>query len=227
MRTPATVRDTLLLQHHEQVVRIAHRVRSRLPPSVDVDDLIGAGCIGLIEAIERFDPSRGVPFEPYARHRVHGAMLDALRSADWVPHSVRRKAQALAWARADHPEPERVADRLGVSADGLRELERDAEIRTVLSLDAPVVDGSDTPLVEQLAGGDDPEAVAAERQLLGRLSAALEALPEREADAIRGFYLAGVPLKDLGHQMGVTDSRVCQLCSQGVRRLRRSLAHAA
>lgn len=228
MTLPSPVPDEILLQHRALVTRAARRMRARLPASVALDDLESAGFVGLIEALERFDPSRGVPFEPYARHRIHGAMIDLLRTADWVSHAVRRKVRDLTWARGEGRDDERTARRLGLTREGLRALEQQAAVPVVVSLDGPTADGPDAGWPDRLGdGGPDPEGILQDRERLDQLARALDRLPPREAAALRGFYLDGLPLKEIGRALGVTDSRACQLCGQGVRRLRQALAQAA
>jgi RNA polymerase sigma factor for flagellar operon FliA len=227
-------RNTQVLRHHALVVKVARAIHARLPQSVELDDLIGVGIVGLIEAISRFNPARGVPFETYARHRVRGAILDGLRAADWVPHSVRRKAQAIERTRkelrdcgGDAPSEQEMARRLGIAVDSFRSLARDAEIRQLLSLDAPVANDNATPLVEQVASDADLEEGIGDGQLRQMLSHAIRGLPERECTAITLYYLNEIPLKEVGRNLGVTESRACQLCSQGIKRLRRRLGRAA
>jgi len=235
MPQPSSVRrNAQVLRHHSLVVKVARAIHSRLPHSVELDDLVGVGIVGLIEAIARYNPSRGVPFETYARHRVRGAILDGLRAADWVPHSVRRKAQAIERTRkelrdsgGDAPTELDIAKRLGIEVESFRSLARDAEIRQLLSLDAPIANDNATPLVEQVASDSDVEDGVGDTQLRHMLVHAIRALPERECTAITLYYIHEIPLKEVGRSLGVTESRACQLCSQGIKRLRRRLSRVA
>lgn len=220
-----------VLTHYPMVRAIAHRIHSRLPRSVDVDDLVSVGVIGLMEAIERYDANRSVPFETYARHRVHGAIVDALRAADWVPRSVRRKADRLAWTRKQlhqdlgrEPTAVEMATSLGVSTEEFQTLMDASEIRSLLSLDAPVAMDNATPLVEVVP--DDVEDTLARWQHAEARAAILEAvdqLPERERTAIALYYLHEMSLKDVGRVLGVTESRACQIAGTAVKRLRMRL----
>lgn len=230
----APPRNNLVLRHYTLVQRIARQIHSRLPQSVELDDLISVGVVGLIESIARYNPTRGVPFDTYARHRIRGAILDALRAVDWVPHSVRRKAQSIEHARRTlrsangrAPTDKEMAARLGIELDDYRNLVRDSEIRQLLSLDAPAANDNPTPLVEQVASDDDLEVKTGDDELRTLVMAAVSRLPEREATALTLYYFHELPLKAVGEHLGVTESRACQLCGQGVKRLRRKLGHLA
>ena len=227
-------RNELVIKHYALVQRIARQIHARLPSSVELDDLVSVGVVGLIEAMARFNPTRGVPFDTYARHRIRGAILDALRAVDWVPHSVRRKAQAIERARrslrsrgGELPSEEQIARRLGVPVEDYRALLRDSEIRQLLSLDAPAANDNPTPLVEQVSSDTDVEVETAEDELRAMVAGAVQELPEREATAITLYYFHELPLKEVGRHLGVTESRACQLCGQGIKRLRRRLRDAA
>jgi RNA polymerase sigma factor for flagellar operon FliA len=219
----------VVLVHYAMVESVARHIHSRLPPSVLVDDLVSVGVLGLMESVERFDPARGVPFETFARHRVRGAILDALRAADWVPHSVRRKAQAIERTRRSlkqrgwETDEKVVAAALGLPVDRYRSMAQDAEIRQVLSLDAPAANDSATLLTDMVRGEDDVAEDTAEAQLRGLVRDAVAQLPERERQAIDLYYFQGLQLKDVGITLGVTESRACQLCGQGIKRLRKRL----
>ena len=197
-----------------------------------LDDLVSVGVLGLMESVDRFDPSRGVPFETFARHRVRGAILDALRAADWVPHSVRRKAQAIERTRRDlnqrgaATQDAVVAAAMGLPVDRYRSMAKDAEIRQVLSLDAPAANDSSTLLSETVRGDVDVAEETSDAQLRTLVREAVMQLPERERQAIDLYYFQGLQLKEIGSHLGVTESRACQLCSQGIKRLRKRLAAA-
>jgi len=229
-----STRNAIVERHYDLVRRIARQIHARLPQSVELDDLVSVGVVGLIESIARYNPSRGVPFDTYARHRIRGAILDALRAVDWVPHSVRRKAQAVEQARrALHrlhgrsPTEREMAARLEISLRSYRNLVRDAEIRQLLSLDAPAANDNPTPLVEQVPSPVDVEDETGDNQLREIVIDAIHQLPERESTAILLYYFRELPLKQVGKHLGVTESRACQLCSQGVKRLRRKIGPLA
>jgi len=223
--------QNIVLDHYRMVESVARHIHSRLPSSVQLDDLVSVGTLGLIESIDRFDASRGVPFESFARHRVRGAILDALRAADWVPHSVRRKAQAIDRTRRSlakrgrATDDQRVAAAMGLPVERYRSMTQDAEIRQVLSLDAPAANGT-SPLLDTVGGDEDLQADTETAELRSLLRAAVQRLPAREQRAIELYYFRGLQLKEVGAQLGVTESRACQLCGQGIKRLRKRLAHA-
>lgn len=228
-----TRRDQLIIKHYPMARAIACRIHQRLPKAVELDDLISAGVTGLMEAIDRYDPSREVPFETYAKHRIHGAVVDTLRSADWVPRSVRRKAELIRTTRLQlaerlgrAPTRKEMAGSCEVSVKKYDAMVQDSQIRSLLSLDAPMGDGNPTPLVEQVAGdSEDPAARWVDAELKAAMHAAMERLPEREKTALALYYLHEMSLKEVGSVLGVTESRACQLCGQGIKRLRRRLRH--
>lgn len=228
---PIDPTSALVAEHYPLARAIAQRMHRRLPPGVDLDDLVSVAVIGLMEACGRFDPSRGVSFRTFAKHRMHGAIVDSLRSSDWVPRSVRRKVGMVESMTARlrdelgrEPSSEEVAARLDVSVDKIRAA-RDADTSHVLSLDAPCDDEGGTPLIDQVAAPDQGADTDIEHHEVRMLAlAAVADLPPRERTALELFYLGGVPLKKVGASLGVSESRACQLCSQGARRVRTALA---
>lgn len=228
----AAIREQLITQHYPMARAIACRIHQGLPQSVDLDDLISAGVEGLIEAVDRYDPTRSVSLKSYARHRIHGAVVDALRAVDWVPRSVRRKADRIKRATVRVRElhdgeatREQVAAQLEVPLGKYDAMVKDSEIRPLLSLDAPMGDDNATPLVEQVSQTEDFLAQWQREELKDAIIAAIDRLPERERTAIALYYLHELSLKEVGKVLGVTESRACQLCGQGIRRLRKRLRH--
>jgi len=215
-----------VLEHAELVRRIAHHLAARLPASVDVDDLIQAGMIGLIEASRSYDADQGASFETYASIRIRGAMIDETRRGDWVPRSVHRRARAAAAAIREIEQEtgrpasaQEVAERLELPlADYMRLLE-DASRGHVLSLDSHVEDhGESEPMVEgRLAA---PHEVAIQGEFGRELATAIDHLPEREKLVLSLYYEQELNLKEIGAVLGVSESRVCQLHGQAVVRLR-------
>nr|MBA2319549.1 sigma-70 family RNA polymerase sigma factor [Deltaproteobacteria bacterium] len=154
-------RGELITAYYPLVQRIARRMAARLPSGIDTDELVSAGVIGLVEAVERFDPARGIAFEPYAKHRIQGAILDALRALDWVPRTVRQRANTLEEARRSltrelgrAPVPREVARYLEIPVEDVHRLLEDASAQQPLSLDAPEGPGEPIPL-DRVAGGED------------------------------------------------------------------------
>ncbi|MCB9680842.1 MAG: FliA/WhiG family RNA polymerase sigma factor [Alphaproteobacteria bacterium] len=225
-------REALIINSYDLVKQIARKIRSRLPRGVDVDDLIGYGVVGLIEAIDRYDASRSVPFEAFARPRIQGAILDALRAIDWVPRSVRRKAELLDAANEDLkenlgrlPSREELAHAVGIPVDKLDRMERGARIRSIASLDAPLSGEGDATLGSVIANDDDMLGDWERMELTDEVVDSIDRLPERERVAVQMYYLEERSLKDIGLQLGVSESRACQLRRQGVERLRFKVRH--
>ena len=155
-------REQLILDYYPLVRTIACRMARRLPPSVEVDELINIGTLGLIDAVDRYDASRGVPFKAYAEIRIQGAMFDALRGDDWVPRSVRRKVNRIEHAKKTlsfnlgrDPSRDEMAAAMDMSTDEYDNLVRDARIKKLISLDIPTTEDGNTPLVEIIPNNDD------------------------------------------------------------------------
>jgi len=219
--------ESLVLEHYPLAQAIARRTWKRLPKGVDLDDLTSVAVMGLIEAVQRFDASRGVPFNTYAKHRILGAIMDSLRSQDWVPRSVRRRADELAAARkrlteelGRTPTIEELANVLELSVDETMGMIGKSEIRSIVSLDAPIDSEGDATLMDVVADETIHADDAERREVRAAALAALEDLPERERFAVVSFFLDDMPLKEVGAMLGVTESRACQLCKQALGRVR-------
>ncbi len=225
-------RNQLVLQHVGLVKALAHRLAQRLPSQVELSDLISVGVIGLIEAAQRYRPSMGVPFDAFARRRLQGAMLDALRDLDWAPRSLRKLRRDLdgTVARLRHelsrePEEREIAQAMDLSAaeyarvlDQLRSL----EVGAIRQLDSASPDG--TPLLELCIDPDEgPEARLERTELRRLLAEALEQLPERERHVLALYYEEELTMAEIGEVIGVSESRVSQLRSLALSRLRASL----
>ena len=222
-------RDELVMQNVALVKSLAQRLAQRLPSQVQVEDLVSAGVLGLIEAAGRYKSSLGVPFQAFARRRIHGAMLDALRDLDWAPRSLRRLRRdvdsAVASERARlgrEPEEQEIASALGMTvAQYERALEqlRTLELAAARELDAPTADG--TPLLEFCVDPGESAVQTIERQeLRAHLAKAIGNLPERERQILALYYEEELTLAEIGEVIGVCESRVCQLRGLAVTRLR-------
>ncbi len=230
MAKPRSQADALVAKHAELVKRIAYHLAGRLPPQVEVDDLVQAGMLGLLEAAAHFTSNRGASFETYAGIRIRGAMLDALRRLDWAPRSVHRKARAAAQALREvenevggEAEASAVAARLGVSVGEYQNIVRDAASCRLLSLEEMTT--PDGAAVEIPADpGMDPFAEVTDDAMRDALVAAIENLPEREKLVMSLYYERELNLKEIGAVLGVTESRACQLHGQALGRLRARLA---
>lgn len=219
------------LRYYPLARSIACRIHQRLPRGVDLDDLMSAAVTGLLEAIERFDPARDVSFRTYAKHRIHGAVMDSLRTSDWVPRSVRRKANALDLAKQHlteslgrSPDRAELANYLELAPEALDEMIHGSEIRPLLSLDAPMGDENGSPLADSIADATDLHGTMLNVELRKAAAEAVNSLPERERTAIVLYYFHELSLKEVGAVLEVTESRACQLCTQAVKRLRLRLA---
>ncbi|MGD9598616.1 MAG: RNA polymerase sigma factor FliA [Steroidobacteraceae bacterium] len=215
--------DALVARHAELVKRIAYHLAGRLPPSVEVDDLIQAGMLGLLEAAANFAADRGASFETYAGIRIRGAMLDALRKLDWAPRSVHRRSRDVEVAvRALENELGReardteVAARMQVSLDEYHAIVQDAATCRIAGLD-------DVTAVRAVDPGLDPFRDVAGEDFTRALAAAIDGLPEREKMVMSLYYNDELNLKEIGLVLGVSESRVCQLHGQALTRLRARL----
>jgi RNA polymerase sigma factor for flagellar operon FliA len=222
-------RNRLVMEHVPLVRALAQRLAQRLPSEVQVGDLVGVGVIGLIDAANRYKPTLGVPFDAFARRRVQGAMLDSLRELDWAPRSLRRlrrdvdTAVATLRQRLDRePTEEDVAAELSLSPAGYaRALEqlRGLDVAAVRSLDASAEDG--TSRLELCIDPDEGAAHQLERkELRQHLARAIERLPERERRILALYYEEELTLAEIGAVIGVGESRVSQLRSLAIARLR-------
>jgi RNA polymerase sigma factor for flagellar operon FliA len=219
----ASEADELVLRHAELVKRIAYHLAGRLPPSVEVDDLIQAGMLGLLEAASHYAANRGASFETYAGIRIRGAMIDALRKLDWAPRSVHRKARTVA-AAVQQIEREtgrdardvEIAQRMGVSLEEYHSIVRDAASCRLATLDDATA--ADT------ADASDPFRETSEDRFRQALSQAIDSLPERERLVMSLYYTDGLNLKEIGAVLKVTESRACQLHGQALLRLKARLA---
>ncbi len=223
----ASTREVVL--HHLPLIRaIAGRLSKRLPPTVEVGELINIGVLGLLNARDRYDERKGVPFEAYAEMRIRGQMLDALRANDIVPRSVRRKhnrlqreREALRHRLGRMPTRTEVREQLDMAPKKFDAYVSDAIIAPVTSLDISTTHDGSNLLVDSLSGHDPTaEDAFGDQQVRKAVSSAIQTLPEKERFAVVEYYLQHRTLKSIGAELGVTESRACQLRSQGVKRLR-------
>jgi RNA polymerase sigma factor FliA len=222
-------RDRLVTEHVGLVRRMARRLAQRLPTQFELDDLISVGVMGLMDAAGRYRASTGVPFEAFARRRIRGAMLDALRDLDWAPRSVRRLRRELdaAMARARHdlgrePEPADVARLLTMTVEQYEqalEQVRVLDFGSVRQLDSQGPDG-ESKIELCLDAGEAPDAQVVRRELQTHLAAAIKQLPDRERQILALYYEEELTLAEVGEVIGVCESRVSQLRSLALSRLR-------
>jgi len=234
----AAARDDLILNFSPLVKYVAGRLASSLPQTVDTADLISYGIFGLIDAIEKYEPERAIKFETYAIARIKGAIIDELRAMDWVPRSVRSRAREIenAYVALENelkrvPSDQEVADRINVSLKDFQDILTKLSYTSVVSFEEIWV-GGDRDEGQSAIGtirdetADDPVAVFESAEIKEILAQAIEKLPEREKTVIALYYYEGLTLKEIGQVLGVTESRVSQLHTKAVLRLRAKLRAA-
>jgi RNA polymerase sigma factor for flagellar operon FliA len=227
------LRDRLVLHYAPLVKYVAGRVGTGLPAHVDVGDLVQSGIFGLVDAIEKFEPERGLKFETYAMQRIRGAILDDLRSQDWVPRSVRGRAREVERALERlgarlqrQPSDRELAAELEMSLEDLHDLYAQLQLTSVVALDELVAAGRGTAsLAETLPDEDaeDPVATLVDLDNRRQLAGAIAQLAERDRVVVTLYYFENLTLAEIGKVLGVTESRVCQLHTRAVLRLRAKL----
>lgn len=232
-------RENLILTYSPLVKYVAGRLSSSLPQTVDTSDLISYGVFGLIDAIEKFDTDRGIKFETYAIARIRGAIIDELRAMDWVPRSVRARAREFeaAYVTLENrlkrvPDDAEVAAEMGVAPRELQSILTKLSYASVISFEEMWVSGGDRDdHQDPLAAipdkrAEDPVDIFESAEIKEILAGAIDRLPEREKTVVALYYYEGLTLKEIGTVLGVTESRVSQLHTKAVLRLRARL-HAA
>lgn len=212
------------------VKRIAYQLASKLPASVQVDDLIQAGMMGLLDAMNNYDASHGAQFETYASQRIRGAMLDELREIDWVPRSVRKNARDIERAitalqqQLGHPPMEHeIAAALDVNLAEYQSMLADARGHQLLYYEDFHNDDGDPVELNMSDNRPNPFELLQDNGMRQALIAAIDILPEREKMMMAMYYQEDLNLKEIGAIMGVSESRVCQIHTQAVMRLRGKL----
>jgi RNA polymerase sigma factor for flagellar operon FliA len=234
------LRDRLILTYAPLVKFVAGRLGSGLPAHVEENDLVSYGLLGLIGAIERYDPDRDVKFETYAIARIKGSIIDELRAMDWVPRSVRARARDIERAIAKlearlhrAPTDEEISKELGLSEDELNESLTDISRSSIAALDElwtiSSSGGDQVALIDTIedTSGPDPQSALAQTELREALGDAIARLPEREKIVITLYYYEELTLREIGEVLGVTESRVSQLHTKAVLRLKARLSGSA
>jgi RNA polymerase sigma factor FliA len=232
------LRDRLILTYAPLVKYVAGRLGSGLPAHVDDDDLISYGLLGLIGAIERYDPDRDVKFETYAIARIKGSIIDELRAMDWVPRSVRARARDIERAIAElerklhrAPTDEEIAEKVGITTEDLENSLTDISRSSIAALDelwtVNTGGGGDAiALIDTIEDTEapDPQGSLSETEMKEAIGEAIARLPEREKLVVTLYYYEELTLREIGEVLGVTESRVSQLHTKAVLRLKARLS---
>ena len=228
-------REEVIIRYSPMIKYVANRIAMRLPPHIEVDDLISVGVLGLMDAISKYDSSRGAKFKTYAEFRVRGAILDELRAMDWVPRSIRQKAssvdkvvQSLQVKLSRSPEDQEVAKEMGISLEQFHTTLNETKSIPVFSLDDLGIakdSGEQQSLLDCLAGkaDADPQTQIRLIELKEIIAKAIDTLPEKERLMVSLYYYEELTMKEIGAVLEITESRVSQIHSKAVYRLRTKL----
>ncbi|WP_372652472.1 FliA/WhiG family RNA polymerase sigma factor [Halobacteriovorax sp.] len=224
------VKDEIIIEYAPLIKYIAQRIASRLPSNVELDDLISCGVIGLMDAIEKFDPSRDNKFKTYAEFRIRGSILDELRAQDWVPRSVREKAKLVerAYAKIEAAEgrpatDEEMCAELGVNQDEFYDLLNKAKSVSVLNIDdSASFNKGDKKLIAGLEDdrNSNPFYAVANKGSRDKIKEGIGQLPEKQRLVLSLYYYEDLNLKEIGQVLNVTESRVSQLHTQAIMKLK-------
>jgi RNA polymerase sigma factor FliA len=234
-QTAERAKEDMIVQYLPLVRCVAEKVHRRLPPGVDLESLVHSGVVGLLEALDRFDPKRGVEFEIYARYRIQGEVMECLRSLDWVSRSLRswgRKIEAakakLAGKLAREPTAEEVAKKLDISLESYYRLDQQVNDATLLSLeDSSILSEADWERTQEKCLHKaflDPLSFVESKDLVEKLAAAVAALPERERMVVTLYHYEELTLREIGGILDLSEGRICQIFGQAVGRLRSALS---
>lgn len=232
----AAQQEKLILEQMSEVRFIARRIHDRLPRHVSLEDLVHSGVIGLIDAVHKFDPSKNVQFKSYAKFRIRGAILDSLRELDWSPREVRKKARRLEQAHLElrqrlgrDASEQELAGAMGMSVAELEQLLADLRGLDLGSLqDTRGEDPEDTVMahVSLQDDGADPFTQTLQSEMRSLLAAAIEELSAREKQILALYYYEELTMKEVGATLGLTESRICQIHSGALVKLRARLRQA-
>ena len=237
---PSTVKEQIVLEHGPLIRYIVNRIAVRLPSHIDVEDLHNTGVIGLMDAIEKYDPEKNCKFKTYAEFRIKGAILDQLRSLDWVPRSVRQKGRKLERAYGEVEQrlgrsanEEEVADSLGIQINKFHELINQVRGISLVNLEeigSNNADGERTggfaDIIEDTQS-ENPFNALTLVEMKDLVADTIASLPEKERLVISLYYYEDLNMKEIGSILGITESRVCQIHTKSVLRLRSKLKGAA
>ena len=224
-------KEAAIAQYLPLVRFVAEKVHRRLPPGVDLESLVHSGVVGLLEALDRFDPKRGVEFEVYARYRIQGEVMQCLRSLDWVSRSVRSWGRKLEAARAKlagqfvrEPTAEEMAKELEIPLESYFRFDQQVNDATLLSLDDLAIaaeaewDGAHQKFFQTTF--IDPLSFVENKELIEKLALAVDGLPERERLVVTLYFHEELTLREIGEILNLSEGRICQIFAQAVGRLR-------
>ena len=233
-RKDDSAREQLII-HHVRVVRyVAGRMAIHVPSSIDMDDLLGWGMLGLLDAVDKFDHSQSVKFTTYASIRVRGAIIDQIRSLDWAPRSLRAMARKIGAAReklrhekGGDPSAEAIAEVLGTTEEAVEDTMSQLQAAQTLSLDAYIYSDDDSE-PRKMDSVKDAATPSAEQKMehqerLERLAEAILQLPDQQQKVLNLYYYEELTLKEIGAVLNVSESRICQVHSAAMKELRKAL----
>jgi len=233
-KTSKEIRDRLIIQYIYLIKYVVGRLRISLPNTISTEDIAGYGVEGLIDAIEKFSPARGVRFETYALLRIRGAIIDRIRSLDWVPRgaqkrfkSINKAIAALQGKLGRQPSTEEIAKELELPKEKIEASMAEMESTSMISIyDRKDSSGEGVEIIDTIQdkNADDPLAMLENRDVKNELSKALGNLPERERMILALYYHENMTLKEIGVTLTISESRVCQLHAQAIMKLRKLLS---
>jgi len=224
--------DAIIMKYAPLIKYIATRIAARLPMHIEIQDLINSGVLGLMDAIEKFDPEKGVKFETYAEYRIKGSILDSLRAMDWVPRSVRKVATMLENTYAELEKKlgrpardEEVAEAMDVEVEKLHKIMSRVSNVSIVSLERDTKHTNQTSLLDRLINPDDVSGLDKldVEELRDVLAESVERLPEKEQTVVSLYYYSEMTMKEIGKVLNLTESRVSQIHTKAVVRLRGKL----
>jgi len=227
-------RDQILVEYMRVVKYIAGRMAIHVPSHIEMDDLVGWGVMGLMDAVEKFDPSQDIKFSTYASIRIRGAIIDQIRSLDWAPRSLRSMARKIGEAKkhlrdssGKEPSNEDIADKLGISEDLVDDTVAQLQTAHLLSLDDYLINEDETYETrksERISGMmPSPSDTAIEHEQIEMLVQGILQLPDQQQKVLNLYYYEELTLKEVGVVLNVSESRICQIHSAAMKRLRKML----
>ena len=233
-KIPASLKEKIVLEHTPLIRYIVNRIAVRLPSHIDLDDLHNTGVIGLMDAIDKYDPEKNCKFKTYAEFRIKGAILDQLRSLDWVPRSIRQKSRRLEQAYSEVEQrlgrsasEQEIAESLGIQLHEFHFLVNQVRGISMVNLEEMRSGGdSDHPAFGEIfedVKAENPFSSLKSRELRQAVADCIAGIPEKERLVISLYYYEDLNMKEIGGVLGITESRVCQIHTKAVARLRAKL----